>query len=385
MGQSGIDVRAHSIRVTFTHCGRQYRRTLYMNGQPLAPTPTNLRYAERLAAEIRDRIRLGLFSLAEYFPASGDTASALTVERQLHDWLAAQRIEPSTRAGYDSAIRFWQAALPGKALTALKPSEIMRAIAARSDLSGKTVNNYVSVLRSALDLAIRDRALRDNPAAAIPAASHQRMPPDPFASDERDIIIKHFERADARLGNLVQFWAWTGLRTSELFALQWADCDLRSGAIQISAATVQHTRRQATKTSTARVVKLNSRALQALQAQRAHTYMKATEVFLRPLDDAPWGDPREFLRLWVPALRALKMRYRRPYNLRHTYATAMLMAGMTPAFCARQMGHSVEVFLRTYSKWIDGQQDDLEMARLERNLSANPGDNPGIKKGRAGA
>ncbi|AIV73967.1 putative phage integrase [Burkholderia pseudomallei] len=38
----------------------------------------------------------------------------------------------------------------------------------------------------------------------------------------------------------------------------------------------------------------------------------------------------------------------------HCYATAMLMAGMTPAFCAKQLGHSVEMFLTTYSKWIDG-------------------------------
>lgn len=47
----------------------------------------------------------------------------------------------------------------------------------------------------------------------------------------------------------------------------------------------------------------------------------------------------------------------------------MLMAGMTPAFCAKQLGHSVEMFLTTYSKWIDGDQNDLEMA-LERAISS---------------
>jgi integrase len=59
--------------------------------------------------------------------------------------------------------------------------------------------------------------------------------------------------------------------------------------------------------------------------------------------------------------------------MRHTYATAMLMAGMTPAFCARQLGHSIEMFLRTYSKWLDGAQNDLEMARLEQSLGAISG------------
>lgn len=59
------------------------------------------------------------------------------------------------------------------------------------------------------------------------------------------------------------------------------------------------------------------------------------------------------------------MRYRPPYNTRDTYGTMMLMAGMTPAFCATQLGHSVEMFLRTYAKWVDGGQNALEMGRLE--------------------
>ncbi|BAN25861.1 site-specific integrase [Caballeronia insecticola] len=68
---------------------------------------------------------------------------------------------------------------------------------------------------------------------------------------------------------------------------------------------------------------------------------------------------------WASILKRLGIRYRRPYNMRHSYATSMLMAGMTPAFCARQLGHTVEMFLRTYAKWIDGSQNDLEMALLE--------------------
>lgn len=66
-----------------------------------------------------------------------------------------------------------------------------------------------------------------------------------------------------------------------------------------------------------------------------------------------------------PTLKLLGIRCRRPYNLRPSYATVMLMAGMTPAFCAKQLGHSVVMFLKTYSKWLDGDQNDLEMSRLE--------------------
>ncbi|MCO5399130.1 hypothetical protein [Ralstonia soli] len=94
-------------------------------------------------------------------------------------------------------------------------------------------------------------------------------------------------------------------------------------------------------------------------------------VFEDPRYNTAWVDERAFRRsYWTPALKLLGIRYRRPYNMRHTYATAMLMAGMTPAFCAKQLGHSVEMFLRTYAKWIDGGQDDLEMSRLESAFSS---------------
>ncbi len=42
--------------------------------------------------------------------------------------------------------------------------------------------------------------------------------------------------------------------------------------------------------------------------------------------------------------------------------------GMNPAFCARQLGHSVSEFLSTYSRWIDGLQDDGQMALMEAGI-----------------
>ncbi len=46
----------------------------------------------------------------------------------------------------------------------------------------------------------------------------------------------------------------------------------------------------------------------------------------------------------------------------------MLMAGMNHSFCATQLGHSVEIVQTTYSKWMGGDRDDLEMDKLEASL-----------------
>lgn len=367
---SGVEARPSSIRLSFSFEGQQQRHTLMLNGRPMPPTPANLKYATRLAAEIRERIRHGTFSLAEYFPASG-AGGPITVADQLDTWLAAQRIEASTLAGYTSAAKFWKAAVGDKALRALKHSDILKALADRPDLSGKTVNNYVSVLRESLALALADRLLLDNPAAAVPRATWQKDPPDPFTREEAESIITDIrQHYPEPIGNLVEWRFFTGVRTSEMAGLRWPHVDLASGYFGVSEAIVRGVAKRNTKTSVARQVLLNSRALAALQRQAKHTRLAGQHVWLDPRYGEPWNEERAFRRsYWEPSLKRLGIRYRPPNNARHTYATMMLMAGMTPAFCATQLGHSVEMFLRVYSKWIGGRGNDLEMAKLEASIS----------------
>lgn len=377
---SGVEVRESSIRLRFTYEGKRHAETLMMNGEPMAPTAANVKYANRLAIEIKERIRHGTFSMVEYFPANG-AGAALDVAAQLDVWLAAQRLEKSTLDGYASAARFWKAtvcdpktglALGDKALRALRTSHILTALASRPELSGKTVNNYVAVLREAIQLAVTDKILTENPVLDVPTAKHQKEPPDPFSREELESLCADVQaRHPGQVANLVEFWFWTGMRTSEVFGLQWDNVDLASGSVLVIEAVVRGLRKDRTKTNVARTVKLNSRALAALQQQRRHTQVAGGPVFHDPRYDTPWTDERAFRRsFWTPALKRLGIRYRRPYNMRHTYATVMLMAGMNPAFCAKQLGHSVEMFHKTYARWLDGDQNDREMARLENALLA---------------
>jgi integrase len=255
-------------------------------------------------------------------------------------------------------------------LRALKHSHILSAISHRPDISGKTVNNYVSVLRDGLELAVKDKLLTASPADDVPRAKHQKPMVDPFSREESECIIAEAARAhEGQIHNMVETWFWTGLRTSELLGLEWPNIDLASGTALIASALVQGEQKDKTKTAVARVVHLNSRAQAALQRQRKFTQVRGGRVFQDPRYGENWKSEEAFQRVyWKRMLNRLGIRYRRPYNMRHAYATAMLMAGMTPAFCARQLGHSVEVFLRTYAKWLDGNQNDVEMARLEAAL-----------------
>ena len=65
-------------------------------------------------------------------------------------------------------------------------------------------------------------------------------------------------------------------------------------------------------------------------------------------------------------MKRLGLRYREPYQTRHTSATLALMAGANPSYIARQLGHTnANMLFRVYSKWIDGADKSREREKLD--------------------
>lgn len=383
--RGGVEPRANSIRIHFTYQGEHRKETLKTDGKPMPPTPANLKYAARIAAEIRDKIRFDSFVYADYFPASRNatTASGVSIGDRLDVWFESLVGKAgSTLKGYRVARDWWKAQLGARPVRALVRSDILTALASEPGWTGKTRNNKMSVLRQAIELAIADGVMLTDPTAGIDSFAHQDPEPDPFDQAEAEAIIaglaRHYDEQVARYFGL-KFY--TGTRTSESLALRWPMVDWRRRTIAIGEAVVLGEFKASTKTNRARHVQLNARALGLLKEQKPATFLHpAGWIFPDPRTGERWTDdepPRELY--WRPCLKRLGIRYRSPYETRHTYATMMLMAGAAPAWAANQMGHSVEQFLRTYSRWIDGGQNAVEMAKLEAFLAGeNPGENPAI-------
>lgn len=78
---------------------------------------------------------------------------------------------------------------------------------------------------------------------------------------------------------------------------------------------------------------------------------------------------------WAPALKTPGIRYRLPYNCRHTYATICLMSNMNPAFIAQQLGHSVQMLLTTYARWLNSSSDWAELEKLQIGIKSVSGKN----------
>ena len=95
-------------------------------------------------------------------------------------------------------------------------------------------------------------------------------------------------------------------------------------------------------------------ALSALQAQKQHTFLTGKRVFHNPLTNKPWETDKQIREMaWRKVLRKAGVRYRYPYQTRHTYASMMLSNGENMMWVSQQMGHvNVEMVIKNYGRWI---------------------------------
>ena len=213
------------------------------------------------------------------------------------------------------------------------------------------------------------RRAAENPMIGIKNLKRVKKLPDPLTTDERDsILVDMRSKYDERVAAYFQFAFYTGLRPEEMIALHWADIDFKHKSCRISRVkTFRGQEREGSKTHSERDVHLVAAAMEALALMKRYTYMKSDYVFEHPQLGTPWHDERSQRdTYWKPTLKRLGIRYRRAYATRHTFATAALMAGVNPAYVAKQLGHTnAKLLFETYAKWIDGADKHQERDRME--------------------
>lgn len=147
---------------------------------------------------------------------------------------------------------------------------------------------------------------------------------------------------------------WTGLRTSELIALEWSDVNLRQKTVFIRRVRTRTGDKDRPKTSSSiRQVELLPPALDALRSQKKITPENGA-IFLNPSTGEPWTHDGPLRKTaWKQTLIKAEVRYRKPYTARHTFASIMLSSGVNPMWVAKQMGHKDWGMIRkVYGRWI---------------------------------
>jgi integrase len=254
-------------------------------------------------------------------------------------------------------------------------SRLAAIVAANTkNVKKKTYNNIVSVVRTYFKFGYKDHPGKFNPALALSGfrmTAKDRPKVDPFAIQEAELIIAASHRIHGEwYGNYQEFLFFTALRHSELFALEVNDCDLVNGKISITKAVVNGQPKNRTKTNQDREVNLCPRALQVLHAQLSlRVQMDAAgtinhnRVFVTAVGE-PFVNTFLPYRRWTEVLQTLPLRYRKPYNSRHSFISWRLMVGHNRLLVAQDDGHSVSTMERTYAAWIKGvKPEDIEQIK----------------------
>ncbi len=351
--QSGVRRRGKGIQIDFYYRGVRCLETLRM-----PPTPANMKFAVQKRAAILHEIATNSFEYAKHFPDSKKVARLgiqriPTVKKQLTKWLNNKHrtCEYSTYKAYNSAVNHHLIPEFGEKLLSELNTADIREWLSRLTVSNKMVNNVLIPIRGILSDAHADGLIDRNPMDRIKNLTHRPREPQPFTPGEVSAIL---DACQGQIRNLFEFAFWTGLRTSELIALEWGDVDWRKGCIYVRRASVAKKTKPTKTKSGERAVKLLPPALDALKAQKTHSLLRGTQVFHNPLTGEPWIDDQQIRKTaWIPTLRRAGVAYRTPYQTRHTYASTLLSAGENPMWVAQKMGHTDwGMIRRVYGRWI---------------------------------
>jgi integrase len=378
---SGLELRkgknTETIRICFQYRGAQCRESL-----KLTHTKQNIAYALRRRGEVLNAIERGTFVYHEFFPSSTRAKKiAATIARPpvtfgdlLLEYLgvAKRTLELSSSNSYEEVSNTylfpkWK----DKKVTELTSKEI-RTWIMEFTIKRKTISSILTPMRNALEQAVIDEIIDSNPFDSIklgkivPRAQRSSdFTADPFNIDEIDAILKACTEPQEQ--NLILHAFSTGMRISEYIALPWENIDFAKFTTTVNKAFVDGVLKKGAKTEAGnRVIDMRQGAFDALMRQQAFTKQIGSFVFHNPLHGEPWTGTKPIRERWKRILLLAKVRYRNPYQTRHTFASSLLMLGANPLYVATQMGHTdTTMVMRTYGKWIGAGLDEDRRRRLE--------------------
>lgn len=297
----------------------------------------------------------------------GGRAATITLGELVAEYLDLHQAERVTIAKLRWLLGKATAVLGEKRLADLSPRDVY---AWRLTIPEGHRFEATQALRQVLSRAVDWGLIDSNPAKrGIRNTPRRAREKRPFESWQQ------LEAVAARMGPvygpMVVFAAATGLRPSELFALEWRDVDRAAGVVYVRRAyangQLKHTKTRLSN----RAVPLQAKALEALDR-------------LLPSDDeilfsnARGGriDFRSFgRRHWKPAQKAAAIEPLRDlYDLRHTYATFALRAGVPVFAVSRFMGSSIAMIDHHYGHLAHDSREHavslLDALALERAVDA---------------
>jgi integrase len=281
---------------------------------------------------------------------------ATFVTKHYEPWATAQR---KTGAEQTARLR----SVFGDALDALMLGEITpfhverwRSARLKAGISASTVNRDLNVLRAALRLAKQWKLLSAHPLADVRPSKVDRAGTVRYLSpaEEKRLRAALAARDDKRRAERERANVWrrergyaewaphgtytdhltpivllalnTGMRRGELFAMRWADVDLVRAIVTVRGADA--------KSGQTRHVPLNTEVITVLNTWKDGS---TTELAFAGRDGEPLDDIKT---AWLKLAKVAKLENFRFHDLRHTFASKLVQAGVDLNTVRELLGHT---------------------------------------------
>lgn len=254
-----------------------------------------------------------------------------------------------------------------------------------------TVREYTNSLKLVLDYAFEQNYIKQNPVPLLLKVTEDDFEDEdldvrPFSQLELDSLLSVIHVPQVKL--MAKLLAWTGMRHGELKALAWEDINLKHRVIHVKYNLTRKGKLKPTKTRAGnRKIELLPAAVEVLKKQKEHSFklpqrleiinfrnqktktLNRRRVFLSRGNE-PYKRPELTTapKQWKKWLEEAGLEHRPAYQLRHTFASRLLMASAEPSWLAKQMGHKDWGMVRkVYAKWIQNEKPDY-VKGLAQNL-----------------
>jgi integrase len=311
--------------------------------------------------------------------------SSLTVKAYLTTWLAGIDRKPATLEAYKRVVERHLIPTLGRhrlqRLSAPHIKAAYRALLDETGLSPTTVQLAHQVLSKALSDAVVDRLRADNPAATVKAPA--RSTPEMRTWTREQVVVYLAHVREERLAAMWRLFLTTGMRRGEVAALRWQDVDLDRATLSVRQTanriagqwTVGTPKGRKDAAPKSRRLALDEGTVEALRRHRTaqlqerlawgEDWQDTGLVFTRE-DGSPLNPVTIGHKLRVRSRQA-GLPHIRVHDLRHTYATLALEAGVHPKVVSERLGHAnIGITLNLYSHVTEGM--DRAAAELVAQL-----------------
>jgi integrase len=239
----------------------------------------------------------------------------------------------------------WQALQPvfgTKRLVEIAPFDLERYRRDRKQ-SGKsdvTINRELTFLRHVYSMAMTWGRASENPVKKVRFAREDNGRVRVLSPEEETQLLSH---CGPQLKPLVLAALHTGFRSSELLSLTWHEVDFRRQAITVRAAYA--------KNGESRSIPMNKVLTETLRAARMTTL--ATDHVFRNVHGVPY---RSFRTSFERAVRKAGLVDFTFHDLRHTFASRLVMHGVDLATVKELLGHKTIAMTLRYTHLSSGHK-----------------------------